>query len=544
MTAILADEMGLGKTVQAVVYLAVLKQLDQDGGPHLIVCPASLLENWQRELNRWCPSFSVLFYHGNDRIAHSRELLAMAKSGEEFPFNVMLTSYSIFERESAQQRSDRKLMKMWKWSSVLMDEAHLLKDKKSLRAKHLKSVAKGAHHRLMLTGTPLQNDLQELWSLLEFMMPETFDTGSSDLSKILGNRKSSGDGTVENKDLIGQIKTILGPFILRRLKSDVMRQFVPKDQKVEILEMLKEQAVAYQEAVDNYRTAVAARASGTSGTGLTNVVNSLPRREVNSIFTELRKLANHPLLSRRLYTDQAVKSMAKRFHQLGVFGSECSVQKVQTELNTYSDYSLHKMCVTYGDGDGFAKLDKRYALCSAKCQAIAKLLPSLQQAGHRPLIFSQWTGMLDILEWALESLGFSYVRLDGSTPVLERQALVDSYNSSKDTFAFLLSTRSGGQGLNLTGADTVILHDVDFNPQVDRQAEDRCHRIGQTKPVTVYRLVTKRTVDENIYSIAKRKLVLDAAVLESKASDEAEMNSQENIRNITEILASILAVAP
>ncbi|KHG07610.1 Lymphoid-specific helicase [Gossypium arboreum] len=163
-------------------------------------------------------------------------------------------------------------------------------------------------------------------------------------------------------------------------------------------------------------------------------------------------------------------------------------------------------------------------MLSAKCQALAKLLPSLKRSGHRVLIFSQWTSMLDILEWTLD--------------VTDRQTIVDDFNNDTSIFVCLLSTRAGGQGLNLTGADTVIIHDMDFNPQIDRQAEDRCHRIGQIRPVTIYRLVTKGTVDENVYEIAKSKLTLDAAVLESGIAIENEGDTSE--KTMGQILTSLL----
>ena len=182
---------------------------------------------------------------------------------------------------------------------------------------------------------------------------------------------------------------------------------------------------------------------------------------------------------------------------------------------------------------GGALLHKRLpsdaALDSGKARFLAELLPALAAKGSRPLIFSQWKIMLDVLEWTLAELGLKFFRLDGSTPVEERQALVDAYNAPDSTcFAFLLSTRAGGQGINLTGADTVILHDCDFNPQIDRQAEDRSHRLGQTRPVTVYRLVTQDTVDAKIVAIAERKLTLDAAVL-SANDDEAGAPAEEGM---------------
>lgn len=543
--AILADEMGLGKTIQAVSFLAVLKHLDKDPGPHLIICPASLLENWARELNKWCPHFSVVTYHGAERTALFKELNRVAKAGRPAPFNVMLTGYSLFERQSPQQKDDRKLLRRFKWTCVLMDEAHLLKDRTSSRRKHLWAVAQKAKQRLLLTGTPLQNDLQELWSLLEFMVPDIFDSGDIDLKKIFGNRGAGSDAQIEDMDLIARIKAILGPFVLRRVKSDVMRQLVAKTQKVDVLEMLADQAEAYKEAIEEYRAAAHMARSLTASTGtITNSANPLPRRQISNYFTQFRKIANHPLLVRRMYTEVDVDSLAKRLHPLGAFGYDCSLDCVREELLTYSDYALHRLSASYGGIGRRGALSNSYALGSAKCQALAKLLPKLKQEGHRVLIFSQWTGIMDILEWALDVMGLDYLRLDGSTPVAERQTIIDNFNNDLDIFACLLSTRAGGQGLNLTGADTVIIHDMDFNPQMDRQAEDRCHRIGQTKPVTVYRLVIKGTVDEDIYKIAKRKLTLDAAVLESGAEAVADNNSENDVLTMGAILSAILDVAP
>ncbi|KAL3652887.1 Protein CHROMATIN REMODELING 19 [Castilleja foliolosa] len=526
--AILADEMGLGKTVQAITYLTLMKHLEDDPGPHLIVCPASVLENWERELRKWCPSFSVLQYHGSARSAYSKELNSVGKAGRPPPFDVILVCYSLFERHSVQQKDDRKILRHWKWSCVIMDEAHALKDKNSYRWKNLMSVARSARQRLMLTGTPLQNDLHELWSMLEFLMPDIFETGDVDLKKLLN---------AEDRDLIGRMKSILGPFILRRLKSDVMQQLVPKMQKVEYVHMEKHQEDAYKEAIENYRASSQARMTKSSETGLHDVAKILPRRQISNYFLEFRKIANHPLLVRRMYSDNDVVRFAKMLHPKGVFGFECTLERVIEELKGYNDFSIHRLLLYYGDTGAKGILSDEHVMFSAKCRVLGELLPKLNRSGSRVLIFSQWTSMLDILEWTLDVIGVTYRRLDGSTQVTERQTIVDTFNKDTSIFACLLSTRAGGQGLNLIGADTVIIHDMDFNPQIDRQAEDRCHRIGQTKPVTIYRLVTKDTVDENVYEIAKRKLTLDAAVLKS---GEVEKEGEMPDKTMAEILSSLL----
>lgn len=524
--AILADEMGLGKTIQAITYLTVLKHLEDDPGPHLIVCPASVLENWERELKRWCPKFTVIQYHGAARSTYSKNLSSLARTGLPPPFNVILVCYSLFERHSAQQKDDRKILKRWRWSCVLMDEAHALKDKSSYRWKNLMSVARNANQRLMLTGTPLQNDLHELWSILEFMMPDLFETGDVDLKKLLN---------AEDKELIARIKSILGPFILRRLKSDVMTQLVPKIQMVRYVGMEKDQEDAYKEAIESYRAASLARVSKQHEISTNSAAVVFSRRQISNYFLEFRKIANHPLLVRRIYTDDDIVRIARVMHPKGVFGFECTVERVIEELRSYNDFSIHKLLLYYGDNNK-GVLSDEHVMVSAKCQELAKLLPSLKLRGHRVLIFSQWTSMLDILEWTLDVIGVTYRRLDGSTQVSERQTIVDTFNKDTSIFACLLSTRAGGQGLNLTGADTVIIHDMDFNPQIDRQAEDRCHRIGQNKPVTVYRLVTRNTVDENVYEIAKRKLTLDAAILESGA----QIENDGDTKTMGEILSSLL----
>nr|XP_009797726.1 PREDICTED: helicase SWR1 isoform X2 [Nicotiana sylvestris] len=401
--AILADEMGLGKTIQAITYLTVLKHLEDDPGPHLIVCPASVLENWERELKRWCPKFTVIQYHGAARSTYSKNLSSLARTGLPPPFNVILVCYSLFERHSAQQKDDRKILKRWRWSCVLMDEAHALKDKSSYRWKNLMSVARNANQRLMLTGTPLQNDLHELWSILEFMMPDLFETGDVDLKKLLN---------AEDKELIARIKSILGPFILRRLKSDVMTQLVPKIQMVRYVGMEKDQEDAYKEAIESYRAASLARVSKQHEISTNSAAVVFSRRQISNYFLEFRKIANHPLLVRRIYTDDDIVRIARVMHPKGVFGFECTVERVIEELRSYNDFSIHKLLLYYGDNNK-GVLSDEHVMVSAKCQELAKLLPSLKLRGHRVLIFSQWTSMLDILEWTLDVIGVAYRRLDG-----------------------------------------------------------------------------------------------------------------------------------
>ncbi|KAF7133261.1 hypothetical protein RHSIM_Rhsim09G0079500 [Rhododendron simsii] len=518
--AILADEMGLGKTIQAITYLTLLKHLEGDPGPHLIVCPASVLENWERELKKWCPSFSVLQYHGAGRAAYSKELSSLGKTGFPPPFNVILVCYSLFERRSVQQKDDRKVLKHWNWSCVLMDEAHALKDKSSYRWKNLMSVARKANQRLMLTGTPLQNDLHVCFCLYWTCGPHIVMYSLVNLLVVLNAR------------IRYELRRCCSIFIYEvfsRLPSAVSGILVLMEAHQRLMSIQKTSGVIYINRIVVLGSCGHSTSTKDSREYTNNGTSTLPQRQISNYFVQFRKIANHPLLVRRIYTDEDVVRFAKKLHPMGVFGFECTLDRVIEELKSYNDYSIHRLLLHHGVSDQKGVLSDEHVMISAKCQELANLLPSLKESGHRVLIFSQWTSMLDILEWTLDVIGVTYRRLDGSTQVTERQTVVDTFNNDTSIFACLLSTRAGGQGLNLTGADTVVIHDMDFNPQIDRQAEDRCHRIGQTKEVTIYRLVAKGTVDENVYEIAKRKLVLDAAVLKSGEEVKTEVVKDKKI---------------
>ncbi len=617
--AILADEMGLGKTCQIISYLGAIAALEHDEGPHLVVVPASLLENWQRELDRWCPKLKSIVYYGKHRGVIRKRLrdlktkmdagievdddladlqdediladLAMSdkleaermsdeseddalnadqeaghESDQDFdvraeregapasgkpkvsvppptkwdyakglpkaPFNVLLTSYTLFERDSNEQRKDREFLESWTWSHIIMDEAHALKNKEAQRTTRLRRVAAVSRRRIMMTGTPLQNDLFELQNLMQFLLPQVF----ASKAEAFGDFVEMANDEEEVEKLTDRMKQLLGPFVLRRLKTEVAGQLTPKQHTTKFIDMSPVQGELYQASVDHMKSQInsqiktPAASSCTQGgdeTTLKKFISCIGAKKISHLFSYLRKIAQHPLLVRSNYSDADVAAIAKKAVDHGLFSGDVTLKKVSDELSSYSDYGIHAFC--YGAGPDFAmhKLTTEHMMASCKFRFLSELLPKLKEAGSRPLIFSQWTSMLDIIEWLMDFLQLPYVRLDGSTAVDERLATVDRFNNgTDDVFAFLLSTRAGGQGLNLTGADTVILHDVDFNPQIDRQAEDRCHRLGQTKPVSVYRLITKATVDQNIFGMSLRKLKLDHAVLDGITSGAGARNKQ------------------
>jgi SWI/SNF-related matrix-associated actin-dependent regulator 1 of chromatin subfamily A len=250
----------------------------------------------------------------------------------------------------------------------------------------------------------------------------------------------------------------------------------------------------------------------------------------------------HPCMLRRHYSDAQLDTIAQAAHESASFGSHASLAMVRAELASSSDYRVHQLCAELKPLKKLA-LPPRQLFDSAKLKLLASLLPQLRADGHRALIFSQSTQMLDILEEFVGDgpggLGLTHLRLDGSTPVADRQAMIDKYQRSDEVFVFLLSTRAGGQGINLTGADTVIIHDLDWNPQLDIQAEDRAHRIGQTRAVRVIRLLSAGTVDENILALQKRKKVLNDKLLGAEAvPDSAEPDMQV----MSEILREALEI--
>ncbi|KAL6776153.1 hypothetical protein ACKKBG_A20055 [Auxenochlorella protothecoides x Auxenochlorella symbiontica] len=426
------------------------------------------------------------------------------------PFDVMLTCYTLFERDGPAQRHDRPFLESWQWSHLIMDEAHALKNAETVRSRRLSRVAQVSRRRVMMTGTPLQNDLGELQNLLHFLLPAIFS------KETFENVKDVLKDDTEIAKLTARMKSLLGPFVLRRLKTEVKSQLTEKAHKSEFIPMAPEQQALYEAAVAAYRRQLSARAisADAGAAGIEKWCKSVGARKISHIFSHLRKIAQHPLLVRHHYDDARVEEIAALAHERQLFSGNATLKKVQAELAGYSDYALHVFCYNAGPEFDAYRLSSEHLWSSSKFRLLRTMLPKLKAAGSRPLIFSQWTSVLDVMEWLMSELQLPYVRLDGSTAVEERLATVDKFNGSEEVFAFLLSTRAGGQGLNLTGADTVILHDSDFNPQTDRQAEDRCHRLGQKKPVTVYRFITKGTVDKNIYNIAQRKLLLDAAVLD------------------------------
>lgn len=512
------------QTIQVIAFLAYLKETNQQRGTHLIVVPSSTLDNWDNELSRWCPALVVEKYYGS--AAERRSLrIQWAKGGLEGT-DVLLTTYHMV----ASSPEERKMFRVTRMHYVVFDEAHMLKNMTTQRYTQLATI--NAQNRLLLTGTPLQNNLLELMSLLCFVMPSMFANNTEDIKNLFQKTKQikGEELTAFEKTQIEQAKQIMKPFLLRRLKDVVLTHLPDKKEIVVNVPMTDSQKEKYMDLVQLY--------SSDDG-----IVQATHEQSGISIMMDMRKLANHPLLLRYYYSDDTVHEIAKILSEHPNYKKNRNPQYVFEEIAPLSDFQLYQMMKNFDIG-GF-KIPDRLIVDSGKFREMDRLLPKLKAQGHRVLIFSQFTMMLDILERYLRIREHEYLRFDGQTAVVERQAIIDNYIEDKDIFVFLLSTRAGGLGINLIAADTVIIHDIDFNPYNDKQAEDRCHRMGQTKPVTIYRFISEATIEEGMAMVAKEKLNLEREVtttLDVNSGEDGGESSEQDHKCMVRLLTMALGM--
>ncbi|XP_015251112.1 PREDICTED: SWI/SNF-related matrix-associated actin-dependent regulator of chromatin subfamily A containing DEAD/H box 1 [Cyprinodon variegatus] len=462
LSGILADEMGLGKTIQAIAFLA---QLYENGieGPHLITVPSSTLDNWVRELRLWCPALQVLIYYGS---VEERRYLKHDILNGDVDFNVIVTTYNL----AIGNDNDRSLFRKLPLKYAIFDEGHMLKNMNSLRYRHLMSI--NAEH--------FNCDYENF----RFIVYEACIL----LSNV--HTKSHDEQSRFERERITQAKLIMKPFILRRVKTEVLKQLPAKEEKIEFCSMSEKQQTLYEALFKK----------------LKNTTNG-EKRELCNVMMQLRKMANHPLLHRQYYTTEKLQAMSQLMLKEPTH-HDAVPALIQEDMEVMSDFELHRLCQQYSSISSF-QLDNSLLLDSGKFHHLKELLVSLKKQGDRVVLFSQFTMMLDILEVFLKHHHHRYVRLDGSTPIADRIVLIDEYNTDPDIFVFLLSTRAGGLGINLTSANVVILHDIDFNPYNDKQAEDRCHRVGQTRTVQVIKLISKDSIEDCILQLGHKKLKLE-----------------------------------
>ncbi|XP_019408734.1 PREDICTED: SWI/SNF-related matrix-associated actin-dependent regulator of chromatin subfamily A containing DEAD/H box 1 isoform X1 [Crocodylus porosus] len=503
LNGILADEMGLGKTIQAIAFLAYLYQ-QGNKGPHLIVVPASTLDNWIREVNLWCPDLGVLFYYGSQE---DRKHLRIDINNKAVDFNVIVTTYNCAISSS----DDRSLFRRLKLNYAIFDEGHMLKNMGSVRYQHLMTI--NAMNRLLLTGTPVQNNLLELMSLLNFVMPHMFSSSTSEIRRMFSSKtKTAEEQSIYEKERIAHAKQIIKPFILRRVKDEVLKQLPPKRDLIELCAMSEKQEQLYYDLLNKIKKSIDSEEKN-SDTG--------------NVMMQLRKMANHPLLHRQYYTDDKLRIMSTLMLKEPTH-CDANPDLIFEDMTVMTDFELHLLCKQYANVSDF-KLEMDQILDSGKFRTLEHILSDLKEKGDRVVLFSQFTMMLDILEVLLKQQQHRYIRLDGKTQISERIHLIDEFNTDMGIFVFLLSTKAGGLGINLTSANVVILHDIDCNPYNDKQAEDRCHRVGQTREVQVIKLISKGTIEESMLKISQQKLKLEQ---DMTAADLGEGNIPADIATL------------
>ncbi|GMI37714.1 hypothetical protein TrRE_jg13380, partial [Triparma retinervis] len=458
INGILADEMGLGKTLQTISLLAYLREARGVKGQHLVVVPKSVTGNWIKEIKRWCPTMRAVKLPGTrDERKHMVTDVLPPNAKGKYKWDICITSYEAILKELS-------FLKKIKWNYLVIDEAHRIKNENSSLSKAVRQL--NTSHRMLITGTPLQNNLHELWALLNFLLPDIFGN-----SEMFDEWFSLDGGEEAQTNVIKKLHTVLKPFMLRRVKKDVAHALPPK-KETKLFIGLTDMQVQYYTKILKKESVELNSIGGPAKTALQNVL------------MQLRKVCNHPYL----FT-----------------GAEPGPP--------------------YSDGPHLWEN-------AGKMQLLNKLLIKLKQQGSRVLIFSQMTRVLDILEDYMNFVGHEYCRIDGNTDGDERDEQMNEFNEDNSSkFCFLLSTRAGGLGINLQTADIVILYDSDWNPQVDLQAMDRAHRIGQKKPVQVFRFVTEGSVEEKITECADRKLFLDAAVIQQgRLAEKSNMDKDEMMR--------------
>jgi superfamily II DNA or RNA helicase len=441
---ILADEMGLGKTLQTLAFQRFIRQTQTGISPMLIVCPTSLVFNWLAEAKKFAPELKILALHGPERHARFDDIPAS---------DIVLTSYALIRRDAEKYRG-------LEFDTVVLDEAQHIKNRQTQNAQAVKAVR--AKHRLVLTGTPLENSVLDLWSIFDFLMPGYLGT-----AKDFRERYEQPIAKEKNAEAQSRLARRLRPFMLRRLKKDVAADLPAKLEQVSFCELTPDQRGVYQQVIEASRKEVL-EAVGAQGIAKSRMVVLTALLRLRQVCCDLRLL----------------------------------------------------------------KLDNvKPANASGKLDLFGELLEEVIDGGHRVLVFSQFVGMLTLLKERLAAEKIDFCYLDGSTT--DRAAVVERFQTQPMIPVFLISLKAGGVGLNLTGADTVIHFDPWWNPAVEDQATDRAHRIGQTRVVTSYKLITRDTVEEKILLLQNRK----RAVIQGTIGDEEEFAASLNWEEIQELLA-------
>uniref|UniRef100_A0A8C6L672 SWI/SNF related BAF chromatin remodeling complex subunit ATPase 2 n=1 Tax=Nothobranchius furzeri TaxID=105023 RepID=A0A8C6L672_NOTFU len=471
LNGILADEMGLGKTIQTIALITYLMEHKRLNGPYLIIVPLSTMSNWVYELDKWAPSVVKIAYKGTPGLR--RGLVPQLRSGK---FNVLLTTYEYIIK-------DKHILAKIRWKYMIVDEGHRMKNH-HCKLTQVLNTHYVAPRRLLLTGTPLQNKLPELWALLNFLLPTIFKSCSTFEQWFNAPFAMTGERVDLNEEetilIIRRLHKVLRPFLLRRLKKEVESQLPEKVEYVIKCDMSAIQKVLYRHMQKGILLT-----DGSEKDKKVNIEASPPgkggAKTLMNTIMQLKKICNHPYMFQHI--------------------EESFAEHLGYPNGIISGPDLYR--------------------ASGKFELLDRILPKLQATSHRVLLFCQMTSLMTIMEDYFGYRNFQYLRLDGTTKSEDRAALLKKFNEEgSQYFVFLLSTRAGGLGLNLQAADTVVIFDSDWNPHQDLQAQDRAHRIGQQNEVRVLRLCSVNSVEEKILAAAKYKLNVDQKVIQAGMFDQ------------------------
>eukprot|EP00927_Polykrikos_kofoidii_P018227 TRINITY_DN18405_c0_g1_i1.p1 TRINITY_DN18405_c0_g1~~TRINITY_DN18405_c0_g1_i1.p1 ORF type:complete len:964 (+),score=159.38 TRINITY_DN18405_c0_g1_i1:52-2892(+) len=509
---ILADEMGLGKTAVVLTFLDLHEKLRSKSRPNvcpsLVILPATLLDNWEAEGRRWCPHLSVFKYYASS--ADERMMLAEEFFAERrLHCRLVLTTAGVLHNKGDRHHFFRRI----NWRHLICDEAHGVKNAGTARFKDIDNLRVG--DRILITGTPVQNSLRELANLLTLLLRSP-SSEEADLDyQPTSRRKLSRGKAIDELDVLverGSLRTLqvmAAPFILRRLKRDVMSELPPKVGRTVHCVFTPAQRAMYESEL---RRATEEAQQSKRGAGVR-------RNFVKSLFHRLRRLCGHPLLSQTRFSKADYERVAELLRRVRPDFANARPERALAEVMSWSDFELMQalrdanLVPRLGAGFDprrFTITDSDVVEGSAKVAELLRILREQKALRRKTLVFSQFTQFLDVIVVALQTTGIPFAFLDGSVRVEARAGIVETFQSEDSGVdVFLLSTKAGGVGLNLVAADAVVLMDLSFNPQDNRQAEDRVHRLGQIRPVTVHYLVCKDTIEETVVKMNLNKIALD-----------------------------------
>lgn len=510
---ILADDMGLGKTCQVIGLMARMLD-DYENGlvedypfPNLIIVPPSTLDNWISEFSKFAPDLNIVKYSGSRAV---RDDIAEELADDPQAYHCIVTSYTQFG-----QKEDFNNLNQLGLNAAVFDEGQTLKNPKTLQYQRLHRLR--TRWRLLLSGTPIQNHLMEMISLLNFVDPKLFENRMDDIEYVFDHKihtRNLSNTALLYGERVDRARSILEPFILQRQKDQVGQNLPPKTHSIVYCDLPEEQKEWYDKYERLFRSEPSARPKEKAGTR---------GNDLNNVWMQLKKAALHPQLFRRHFTDEVVEEMAKILfdsvphRELDLAQPKLSL--LLDDLKSRSDFDLHLYC------QDFPGLLKRFDVPkgswreSGKIQKLLELLAEYKANGDRVLVFSKFTKVIDIIAYVLSGEGIDYSMLTGNSAVGDRQRDIDRFQRDESIPAFLLTTGAGGTGINLTAANKVVIFDMSSNPQDDRQAENRAHRLGQTKGVEIVHLISRGTVEELIYKTCQKKIELAEKVTNAPGGD-------------------------